>query len=209
MSHPQQPWEFTHALGASPRWLTLEIGNQMIANLVHASNEPTGLPRYRDPVANVLVTGMSGTGKTACLEVLRSRGYHVVDTDTDEWSIWSKDSDGSPDWIWNEDAISSLLDRYEHDHLFVAGCKTNQGKFYSRFDHVVLLSAPLDIILERVIRRSTNPYGKSDSERQQIVRYLWDVEPRLRATATMEIDATAPLLDVVAQLERLALSDPM
>lgn len=158
-------------------------------------------------MAKVLVTGMSGTGKSACLEVLRSRGYHTVDTDTDEWSIWSKDSDGSPDWAWREDAISSLLER-EHDQLFVAGCKTNQGKFYPRFDHVVLLSAPVDIILERVSTRSTNPYGHSDAERREIVRYLADVEPRLRATATMEIDASAPLSEVVAQLERLALSDP-
>jgi len=155
-------------------------------------------------MTKVLVTGMSGTGKSACLEILDSRGYSCVDTDTDEWSIWASQSDGSPDWIWREEKIDSLLDRYEHGQLFVAGCKTNQGKFYSRFDHVVLLSAPAEVILERVASRSTNPYGKSDEERQEIVRYLTEIEPRLRATATIEIDATAPLYDVVDQLQRLA-----
>jgi dephospho-CoA kinase len=155
-------------------------------------------------VAKVLVTGMSGTGKSACLELLSSRGYQSVDTDTDEWSIWSKQSDGSPDWIWREHAISSLLDVYEHGQLFVAGCKTNQGKFYPRFDHVVLLSAPAEIILQRVINRSTNPYGKNNEDRREILRYLSEVEPRLRATATMELDTTAPLIDVVDQLQRLA-----
>jgi len=155
-------------------------------------------------MAKVLVTGMSGTGKSACLEVLRSRGYTAVDTDTDEWSVWSKQSDGSPDWIWREDAISSLLDEYQQGQLFVAGCKTNQGKFYPRFDHVVLLSAPAEIILERVTNRSTNPYGKSDDEKREILRYLSEVEPRLRVSATMEIDATIPLIDVVDQLQRLA-----
>jgi dephospho-CoA kinase len=152
----------------------------------------------------VLVTGMSGTGKSACLAILNSRGYHSVDTDTEKWSTWVTQSDGSPDWIWREDAIKALLDEYEDGQLFVAGCKTNQGKFYSRFDHVVLLSAPADVILERVTNRSTNPYGKNDAERRQILRYLSEVEPRLRATATIEIDATAPLMDVVDQLQGLA-----
>jgi dephospho-CoA kinase len=147
---------------------------------------------------------MSGTGKSACLEVLSSRGYESVDTDTNEWSIWTKQSDGSLDWIWREDAISSLLDKYQHGQLFVAGCKTNQGMFYPRFDHVVLLSAPAEIILERVSNRSTNPYGKSAEERREILRYLSDVEPRLRGAATIEIDTTAPLNDVVDQLQRLA-----
>ncbi len=155
-------------------------------------------------MAKVLVTGMSGTGKSACLELLNSRGYKTVDTDTAEWSIWSTQSDGTLDWIWREDAISTLLDEYRHGQLFVGGCKTNQGRFYPRFDHVVLLSAPADVILERVTNRTTNPYGKNSEERREILRYLSEVEPRLRATATMEIDTTAPLMDVVDQLQRLA-----
>jgi dephospho-CoA kinase len=155
-------------------------------------------------MAKVLVTGMSGTGKSACIEVLNSRGFHSVDTDTDEWSIWVTQSDGSPDWIWRPEAIDALLDKYEHGQLFVAGCKTNQGKFYSRFDHVVLLSAPAEVILERVTDRSTNTYGKNEEERRQILCYLSEIEPRLRATATIEIDVTASLIDVVDQLESLA-----
>jgi dephospho-CoA kinase len=155
-------------------------------------------------MGKVLVTGMSGTGKSACLELLDARGYHCVDTDTDEWSTWATQSDGSPDWIWREEAIDLLLDTYEQGQLFVAGCKTNQVKFYTRFDHVVLLSAPAEVILERVTSRTTNPYGKSDHEMQEILRYLNEIEPRLRATATIEIDATAPLLDVVDQLQRLS-----
>jgi dephospho-CoA kinase len=155
-------------------------------------------------MAKVLVTGMSGTGKSASLEILRERGFNTVDTDTDEWSIWTKYSDGSRDWIWREDSITSLLDKHEGGQLFVAGCKTNQGRFYSRFDHVALLSAPAEVILERVVNRASNFYGKSGEERREILRYLSEVEPLLRATSTIEIDSTAPLIDVVAQLERLA-----
>jgi hypothetical protein len=75
----------------------------------------------------VLVTGMSGTGKSAALPMLGERGHRVVDTDTDQWSHWVTLPDGSQDWIWREDAITALLASHQHGHLFVAGCKINQG----------------------------------------------------------------------------------
>jgi dephospho-CoA kinase len=152
----------------------------------------------------VLVTGMSGTGKSTAVQILGQRGHRVVDTDTDEWSHWVSSADGSPDWIWREEAITRLLASHEHGHLFVAGCKTNQGKFYRQFDHIALLSAPASVLLARISARNSNPYGKRPEERALILHYLAEVEPRLRATATIEIDASAPISQVVQQLEALA-----
>jgi hypothetical protein len=146
---------------------------------------------------------MSGTGKSTVLQMLSDRGHRVVDTDTDQWSHWVSLPDGPDDWLWREDAIASLLASHEHGHLFVAGCKTNQGKFYAQFDHIALLSAPADILLARIAARTTNPYGKHPGERALILQYLAEVQPRLRATATVEIDASAPLCQVVQQLEDL------
>ena len=82
-------------------------------------------------MAKVLVTGMSGTGKSSVLRVLGERGHRVVDTDTDEWSEWVGDG-----WNWREGAIAALLDAHEHGHLFLAGCHSNQGRFYDRLDAV-------------------------------------------------------------------------
>ena len=113
----------------------------------------------------VLVTGMSGTGKSTALQILGQRGHRVVDTDTDQWSHWVSSPDGSPDWIWREEAINRLLASPQHDHLFVAGCKTNQGKFYRQFDHIALLSAPAEVLLARISARDSNPYGKRPEER--------------------------------------------
>lgn len=153
--------------------------------------------------SRVLVTGMSGTGKSTVLEVLAERGHRVVDTDTDEWCRWVTLPDGSADWIWREDAMAALLDGHTDGALFVAGCKTNQGAFYPRFEHVVLLSVPAEVILARIATRTTNPYGQDPASRALILRDLAEVEPLLRATATTELDATAPLDDVVGALEAL------
>jgi hypothetical protein len=156
-------------------------------------------------VAIVLVTGMSGTGKSTALVELARRGHHVVDTDYGGWTEDVPSSDGrGSERLWREDRIDALLADHDGGTLFVSGCVANQGRFYPRFDAVVLLSAPVDVILGRVATRGTNDYGKTDAQRDLIVHDLAIVEPLLRATATAEIDARAPLDDVVDALERIA-----
>jgi dephospho-CoA kinase len=151
----------------------------------------------------VLITGMSGTGKSTALQVLGSRGHRTVDTDTDRWSHWVTLPDGSSDWVWREQAITDLLAGHNQGSLFVAGCKTNQGQCYPQFDHIVLLSAPAEVLLARIATRTNNPYGKRPEERDAILDHLAVIEPQLRATATVEVDASAPIDKVVQQLEEL------
>jgi len=85
-------------------------------------------------MASVLITGMSGTGEFTALELLRERGHAAMDTDTDAgtFSQWMTLPHGSADWIWREYAITDL---------------TDQGRFYPMFAHIVLLSAPVELLL--------------------------------------------------------------
>ena len=147
----------------------------------------------------VLVTGMSGTGKSAALVELARRGHRVVDTDYGDWV----DEDGRKR-LWREDRIETLLDRHDEGVLFVSGCVHNQGRFYPRFDAVVLLSAPAEVILERVANRDSNDFGKTEAERERILEDLATFEPLLRSGATAELDGRASLSDVVDALERIA-----
>jgi RNase adaptor protein for sRNA GlmZ degradation len=155
-------------------------------------------------MAKILVTGMSGTGKSTALEILGERGHRVVDTDSEQWSQWITLPDGYRDWVWREDAIAELLAQHTQGSLFVAGCKSNQGTFYRQFDHIALLSAPADVLLARIAARTNNPYGKTLEERDSILHHLSVVEPLLRASSTVEIDASMPVADVVRELEELA-----
>ena len=147
----------------------------------------------------VFVTGMSGTGKSSALAELGRRGHRVVDTDAHEWSEWFP---GDGEWRWREDRIARLL-AADGGLRYLCGCQSNQGVFYDRFAAVVLLSAPLEVILERVEARTTNDYGRAPEERAAIIENLGAIEPLLRATCTHEIDAARPLADVVAELEEI------
>ena len=147
----------------------------------------------------ILVTGLSGTGKSSTLAELARRGFRTVDTDDPGWTV--EDAEGGR-W-WDEERIAQLL-AGEGATLYVSGTVSNQGRFYDRFDAVVLLSAPADVILERVAGRETNDFGKTEAERARILGDLAAVEPLLRRGATAEIDTRAPLGDVVDALERIA-----
>jgi dephospho-CoA kinase len=140
---------------------------------------------------------MSGTGKSTALMELEKRRFQVVDTDEPGWSEWS-DEDGG--YVWREARIADLLARENGPTLYVSGTVSNQGLFYSRFDAVVLLSAPAEVLLRRIVSRTTNDYGKTVEERRLVLSHLAEVEPLLRASCTHEIDATQPIPDVVAQL---------
>jgi hypothetical protein len=126
-----------------------------------AAQDRPGARRRRRAMTRVLVTGMSGVGKSTVIAALGERGHRAVDTDSDTWSRWERLPDGSLDWVWREDAIALLLAEDDARPLFLAGCKSNQGRFYPQLTAVVLLTAPLETLLDRIAHRDTNPYGRA------------------------------------------------
>jgi len=141
---------------------------------------------------------MSGTGKSSVIGALAARGYKAVDTD-DGWC------EALPDGRqrWREEAIEQLLATEDAEVLFVAGCEENQVRFHPRFDVIILLSAPAEILAGRLASRTSNSYGKTPGELRRVFDDLQVVEPLLRNAADYEISTTMPLDDVVTAVLRL------
>lgn len=144
----------------------------------------------------VLITGMSGTGKTTLLEHLALRGWDVVETDDPGWKI----RDANADEIWDEAAMHRLLTAHPTDHrLAVQGTVPNQGKFYEYFDAVIALTADLETILNRVTSRTENPYGHSVEDRQKIAADKFEFEPIILASADLVIDTSNTNTDEIVR----------
>lgn len=142
----------------------------------------------------ILLTGMSGTGKSTVIAQLVKLGFKAIDLDSEGLCEW----DDNGEELWLEDQVQRLLATDDGDALFLAGCAANQVKFYGRFDHIVLLSAPAEVMAERLTTRTNNPYGKHPSEAARILEQKDTIEPLLRQTATVEVDSSTPIEQVLA-----------
>jgi dephospho-CoA kinase len=149
-------------------------------------------------VKRVLLTGMSGTGKSSVVRELIALGYKAVDTD-DGWCEPLPDGRQQ----WREEAIQELLDSEEASVLFIAGCEENQVRFHAQFDHIVLLTAPPATLVERLATRTSNSFGKSPDELRRVLDDISTTEPLLRRAADHEVRTTMPLTEVVTTILRL------
>jgi RNase adaptor protein for sRNA GlmZ degradation len=154
-------------------------------------------------VKRVLLTGMSGTGKSSVIRELAALGHKAIDTDDG----WCEQLPGGRQ-RWREDAIARLLDTEDADVLFIAGCEENQVRFHPRFDLIILLSAPAPTLIERLAARTGNPYGTAPGDMDRILGDLAAVEPLLRKAADHEIRTIIPLTDLVAEVLHLASLSP-
>lgn len=143
----------------------------------------------------VLLTGMSGTGKSTIVRALVARGYKAVDADD---GMTEPLPDGRQ--RWREDAVEELLNTEDADLLFLAGCEENQATFMSRFDDVILLSAPRETLLRRLAIRPDNPFGKDPGELERILHDLDTIEPLLRSVANHEIRTTGSVDEALSSI---------
>jgi GTPase SAR1 family protein len=143
----------------------------------------------------VLLTGMSGTGKSTLVQELRQRGYAAYDADDDGFS--EPRADGR--WGWRADAVASLLAQVpDGELLFFAGCSEEQIEM--PFDYRVLLTVREDEIVARLSTRTSNTYGGNPAELRQVLADLAQVEPLLRRSADLVLSTTAPVAVVADRL---------
>lgn len=140
----------------------------------------------------VLLTGMSGTGKSTVIEELLARGFHAIESDEDGLSV-----PVNGEMLWQEDRIHRILADHTDGLLVISGCTRNMVTFYPQFDHIILLSAPAEVIVQRLATRTTNDYGKRPEQLAEVLENLEAVEPLLRRSATLEIDTSETTPDEV------------
>lgn len=147
------------------------------------ASDPIGMERA---MKGVLFTGMSGTGKPAAIRELAIRGYAACDLDTSEWPHWVEADPADEltargkDWVWREDRVRRLLWEPREETLFIGGCAQNMGLLRPLIDTIILPSAPVATIMERLAARSPAGYGHSAEARHKVSELISTIEGLLK-----------------------------
>ncbi|MFC7619809.1 nucleoside kinase [Microlunatus sp. GCM10028923] len=146
-------------------------------------------------VRNVLIEGVSGSGKTAvCTELLR-RGHEAIhgdralanqgDPETGEPVTDAELAARGPfggrhrpgcdcpacldwadrHWIWDLDLVRSLAGDHRQPVTFFCGGSRNLAKIIELFDAVFVLDADLETLLRRLARRPEHEFGGRQADR--------------------------------------------
>jgi hypothetical protein len=110
---------------------------------------------------------------------------------------------GERGWVWREDRVRDLPSKGDVELLFVSATAINQGKFRGKFDGIILLRAPYEVIVQRLTSGAENAYGSSPAEGDRVMEHIETVEPLLRNAANHEVDTSAPLNEVVEKVLKL------
>jgi len=161
----------------------------------------------------VMITGMSGAGKSTIAAVLARRGLVSIDADDDPVLARSVDPAGhvveepaAPDfawlaqhsWEWNPARLDELIQGAAPATLYVCGGAANELELADRFTQVFLLEMDEPTMLARLDAPSRdNDWGRIGDTREYLRRRLPEYQDRLRAFGAIPIDARQPLDHVV------------
>ena len=124
----------------------------------------------------VLFTGMSGTGKSTMLAALKTQENIVLDLDYGGW-IYADPHQGEP--MFDISRLEAFFREHPQQDIYLAGTAVNQGQLYPHLSAVITLTAPLQVMHQRIMARRDNPYGQWPDEWRQIVEDKRRIEPML------------------------------
>jgi broad-specificity NMP kinase len=160
---------------------------------------------------NYLVEGVSGTGKTSVCHELRRRGYSALNGDRDlrqhtdpttgeRLITFSAPEIRHASNLWDVEKVRRLATNQDDDVTFFCGGSRNFKEFIDVFDKVFVLDVDVDTLNQRLDNRPDDDWGKSQSERELILR-LHATKEDIPSNGIV-IDATQPLPNVVDEILR-------
>lgn len=148
----------------------------------------------------ILLTGMSGVGKTTILSMLQDENTICIDldeTDYIEVDIETKER------LISIDKLLSYINSISDKNLILAVCEANQGQIYSLMSAVIVLTASLEVMKERINKRQNNNYGKDKEEWEQIVRNKKEIESLLIRRADYVIQTDGEIHEVFNKVKMI------
>lgn len=162
----------------------------------------------------ILITGISGTGKTTVGRTLKSKGFSVVDIDEDGLCHWFNKKTGSivdykaelnkefidnHVWVCGLEKLNELINK-SSSPVFIIGMPENIKEISSLVDKIVLLKCSPKTFISRIIQREDNDFGKDESAQKEILNTYNLFEDRMIGLGAIPVDTEGSLDEVVKKI---------
>lgn len=155
----------------------------------------------------ILITGISGTGKTTTLAELQKHGYAVIDLDATGICKWKNKetqevTEYGPDgrdvewlnlhgWYCDIPTLQKLLSCIREDKdVFVAAIAENIEEVAKEFNRVFVLNTSDEVIRERLNTRTNNHFAKKEEEQNFIFEQSRYLMSKLKDFIEVNVDKT-------------------
>lgn len=160
----------------------------------------------------ILVTGVSGTGKTTVLKEMKKQGFTAIGLDeTPDLSYWvhkktgeklikkaefSKEFLSEYEWVCDLELLATLLAQYA-ESVVVAGNVENILECMEYCDETLLLVCTPETFFARIDSRSDNEYGQSEEAKEFIMSYYERDNKKCLEAGAIAIDAEQSVEKVI------------
>jgi uridine kinase len=159
---------------------------------------------------SVLVTGVTGSGKTTTYEALRELGYiahdiesveglyNLMDEKTGAIVKGNRDQiEPGLDWNVNKSKLRKYIDAQPNDLVFYCGGMSNTDEIWDIFDKVIILIVDDTTTADRLSTRRANEFGYIPNDREWVLSWKHDLQNRWLKKGGIAVSA-APSPTVVA-----------
>jgi len=165
---------------------------------------------------SVLVTGISGAGKTTISQKLNKLGYKAYDLD-DGLELYSMihkktglpiiDHDNSDlkkvkemDWVCDKEKLASIIKNESNDLVFYCGNASNWKEINPLFDLIILLKINPETMRNRLTSRTNNDYGRTSEVQDYLATKKDSWDKKIEEQNAIVIDANGDLDSVVKDI---------
>ncbi|NIO44896.1 MAG: AAA family ATPase [Candidatus Aenigmarchaeota archaeon] len=169
---------------------------------------------------SILVTGVSGSGKSAICNELKKLGYRAYDieeihglfnminkstgkiTDLKDYDKHNLECIKQHDWICDKKKLQKLISKNVKKNVlnnvvFYCGTASNTDDLLTLFDKIILLKASKEIIRKRLSIRTSNDFGHTEEVQNWVFEWKEWWENHMVEKGAMTIDANHDLKEVV------------